>query len=80
MTTFAHQVAIALDNASAYQQIEELNVGLEAKVRERTKELEQADRLRSQFLSHVSHELKTPMTSIKGFLQNMLDGLTGVRQ
>jgi signal transduction histidine kinase len=77
LTTFAHQVAIALDNASAYQQIEELNVGLEAKVRERTKELEQADRLRSQFLSHVSHELKTPMTSIKGYLQNMLDGLTG---
>ncbi|HEX8749870.1 MAG TPA: ATP-binding protein [Nitrospira sp.] len=77
LTTFAHQVAIALDNASAYQQIEELNVGLEAKVQERTKELEQADRLRSQFLSHVSHELKTPMTSIKGFLQNMLDGLTG---
>ena len=77
MTTVAHQAAIALDNASAYQQIEELNVGLEAKVRERTKELEQADRLRSQFLSHVSHELKTPMTSIKGFLQNMLDGLTG---
>jgi CheY-like chemotaxis protein len=26
----------------------------------------------------VSHELKTPMTSIKGYLQNMLDGLTGV--
>ena len=77
LTTFGHQVAIALDNASAYQQIEELNVGLEAKVRERTKELEQADRLRSQFLSHVSHELKTPMTSIKGYLQNMLDGLTG---
>jgi signal transduction histidine kinase len=77
LTTFAHQVAIALDNASAYQQIEELNVGLEAKVRERTHELEQADRLRSQFLSHVSHELNTPMTSIKGFLQNMRDGLTG---
>ena len=77
VVTFAHQAAIALDNASAYQQIEDLNVGLEAKVRERTKELEQADRLRSQFLSHVSHELKTPMTSIKGFLQNMLDGLTG---
>ena len=46
-------------------------------MQERTRELEQADRLRSQFLSHVSHELKTPMTSIKGFLQNMLDGLTG---
>jgi signal transduction histidine kinase len=77
MMTVAHQVAIALDNASAYEQIEDLNVGLEVKVRERTAELEQADRLRSQFLSHVSHELKTPLTAIKGFLQNLLDGLTG---
>jgi signal transduction histidine kinase/CheY-like chemotaxis protein len=77
MMTVAHQVAIALDNASVYEQIEALNVGLEVKVRERTEELEQADRLRSQFLSHVSHELKTPLTSIKGFLQNLLDGLTG---
>jgi signal transduction histidine kinase len=77
MITVAHQVAIALDNASAYEQIEALNVGLEAKVRERTAELEQADRVRSQFLSHVSHELKTPLTSIKGYLQNLLDGLTG---
>lgn len=77
MTTIASQVAISLDNASASQQIEELNVGLEAKVRERTAELEEADRIRSHFLSHVSHELKTPLTSIKGFLQNLLDGLTG---
>lgn len=77
MTTLANQVAIALDNASAYQQIEEWNTRLEGKVRERTAALEQADRLRSQFLSHVSHELKTPLTSIKGFLQNLLDGLTG---
>lgn len=77
MTTVAIQVAIALDNASAYQQIEEWNVGLELKIQERTQALEQADRLRSQFLSHVSHELRTPLTSIKGFIQNLLDGLTG---
>lgn len=77
MTTLANQVAIALDNAAAYQQIEEWNLRLEGKVRERTAALEQADRLRSQFLSHVSHELKTPLTSIKGFIQNLLDGLTG---
>jgi signal transduction histidine kinase len=77
MTTLANQVAIALDNAAAYQQIEEWNIGLELKIRERTEALEQADRLRSQFLSHVSHELRTPLTSIKGFVQNLLDGLTG---
>ena len=77
MVTLANQVAIALDNASAYQQIEEMNVGLEAKVRERTSALEKADQLRSLFLSHVSHELKTPLTSIKGFVENMLGGLAG---
>ncbi|MDK2743720.1 MAG: response regulator [Nitrospira sp. BO4] len=77
MTTVASQVSIALDNASAYQQIEEWNAGLELKVRERTEALERADRLRAQFLSHVSHELRTPLTSIKGFIQNLLDGLTG---
>ena len=77
MTTMANQVAIALDNADAYEQIEALNAGLEAKVRERTAELEKADRVRSEFLSHVSHELRTPLASIIGFLQNLLDGLTG---
>jgi len=77
MTTVANQAAIALDNASAYQQIEEWNMGLELNVRERTAALEHADHLRSQFLSHVSHELRTPLTSIKGFIQNLVDGLTG---
>lgn len=77
MTTLGNQVAIAMDNAAAYQQIEEWNARLELKVKERTADLERADQLRAQFLSHVSHELKTPLTSIKGFLQNLLDGLTG---
>lgn len=77
METVSSQVAIALDNASAYAQIEELNTGLEAKVRERTAELERADQTRSSFLSHVSHELRTPLTSVKGYVENLLDGVTG---
>ena len=91
MTTLANQVAIALDNAVAYHQIEELNIGLEARVRDRTAALENAnqelgvantelqrrDQLKSSFVSIVSHELRTPMTSIKGYVDNMLDGLTG---
>lgn len=84
MVTVANQVATALDNADAYAQIEALNVGLEAKVRERTQELETAnqklrelDHLKSAFVSIVSHELRTPMTSIKGYVENLLDGVSG---
>ncbi|MBM4133914.1 MAG: response regulator [Nitrospira sp.] len=77
MVTVASQVAIALDNAQAYRQIEELNIGLETKVLERTAELQKADQLRSLFLSHVSHELRTPLTSIKGFVDNFMSGLAG---
>jgi signal transduction histidine kinase len=53
---------------------------LEDKVRERTAELEEAnrrlqelDQLKSQFLSTVSHELRSPLTSIKAFAEILLD-------
>ncbi|MCC6545095.1 MAG: HAMP domain-containing protein [Nitrospirae bacterium] len=35
------------------------------------------DRLKSEFVSHVSHELKTPLTSIKGFIDNLRDRIAG---
>ncbi len=36
--------------------------------------LEQLESLRSSFIADVSHELKTPMTTISGFVDGMLDG------
>ncbi|MBA5867430.1 MAG: GAF domain-containing protein [Nitrospira sp. CR1.3] len=84
MVTFANQLAIALDNVAAYREIEELNTGLEQKVRERTVQLEAANeqlqelnQLKSSFVSMVSHELRTPMTSIRTYVENMLDGVIG---
>ena len=36
--------------------------------------LEQADRSRAQFSGNIAHELRTPMTTIKGFVDGILDG------
>ena len=36
--------------------------------------LERSERLRSEFIANISHELKTPMTVIAGFADGILDG------
>ena len=36
--------------------------------------LQKSDQLRSEFIANLSHELKTPMTTISGFADGILDG------
>ncbi len=44
---------------------------------ERTEALEAADRLKTAFISHVSYELRTPLTNIIGFSELLASPLTG---
>ena len=37
-------------------------------------ELKKFERLRSEFVANVSHELKTPLTSIRGFVETLYNG------
>ena len=37
-------------------------------------ELRQLERIRQDFVANVSHELKTPLTSVRGYVETLLDG------
>lgn len=39
--------------------------------------LRELDQIKSTFLSKISHELRTPVATIKGFVDNLLDGVQG---
>lgn len=66
------------------KQIEEEKKSVETKVRERTLELQEAyeklkdlDRAKEEFISMLSHELKTPIFPIMGYVDMLLKGDMG---
>ena len=59
-------IGIAIDNALLYQNIQGAN-----------ERLKQLDRLKDDFVSVASHELRTPMTAIKSYLWMAIDGQGG---
>jgi len=50
---------------------------VEAALRDRNEALEEADRLKTAFVSNMSYELRTPLTSIAGFAEMLAEGYGG---
>lgn len=66
------------------KKLQEYSQGLEKKVEERTEDLTQAnmrlqelDKKKSEFVSISSHQLRTPLTAIKGYASLLLEGSYG---
>jgi signal transduction histidine kinase len=69
--------ALATEFNRMTAQLQESYAGLEQKVEERTRELEIANKHKSQFLANMSHELRTPLNGIQGYTELIMDGIYG---
>lgn len=82
---FKDEITILSENFNSMaKNLKDLYADLEDRVEQRTRELAEArdeavaaNQSKSEFISVVSHELKLPMTSIKGYSDLMLSGATG---
>lgn len=80
----ANELVIAIQNALRFQEIENFNATLQQRVEEATRKLRRAneklkalDETKDDFISMASHQLRTPLTSVKGYLSMILDGDVG---
>jgi len=71
----ARSVSVAVQRATLHQEVKDFNSTLQkevkkatAKLRKAYEELKQLDKMKDEFISITSHELRTPMTSIQGYL------------
>jgi signal transduction histidine kinase len=66
LQTFATQSVLAIQNARLFHEIED-----------KSRQLEEASRHKSQFLANMSHELRTPLNAILGYTELILDSIYG---
>ena len=76
LTVMRHTRALA----SARAEIERLNQGLEARIRERTRDLARANEEVQRFAYIVTHDLRAPLVNIMGFTSELEASLPPLQQ
>jgi signal transduction histidine kinase len=66
VSTFADQAAIAIENVRLFDEIQD-----------KSRQLAEASKHKSQFLANMSHELRTPMNAILGYTELIMDNIYG---
>jgi len=80
----ANELVIAIQNALRFEEIRQFNDTLQQRIEDATKELrktneqlQKLDAAKDEFVSMASHQLRTPLTSIKGYISMVLEGDVG---
>jgi signal transduction histidine kinase len=84
LETIADELTIAIQNALSVEAVKELNETLQQRVNDATKELRASnaqlrrlDQAKDEFVSMASHQLRTPLTSVKGYISMVMEGDVG---
>ena len=74
-----HYAAVPLPDGNALFTMVDVtdSTRIEAALRERAAALEEADRVKTDFVANMSYELRTPLTSIGGFSEMLAAGYAG---
>lgn len=71
--SFSEIIGLAVQNASLYSQLEGANL----KLKKANKDLRHLDKLKDEFVFIATHELKNPVTAMRGYLHLIKDGKYG---
>lgn len=84
LQTLLDELVIAIQNVLSVQEVKDVNTHLQQRIDAATAELRTSntqlrhlDKTKDEFLSMASHQLRTPLTSVKGYLSMVLEGDAG---
>ncbi len=84
LSAISDELVIAIQNTLSIKEVRDINETLQQRIENATKELRssnvrllQLDKAKDEFVGMASHQLRTPLTSVKGYISMVLEGDAG---